>query len=279
MANWPIPTAFWARFDKYLIESGWWQRSLVVLLSDHGEGLGDHGEDTHGYFLYESTLHVPLIVHWPDGSPGHPARSDSPGGLIDVAPTVLDFSGIAAPPSFAGHSLLKASRGQPVYSESFYAHDSFGWSPLRSLREGQYKYIEAPHPELYNLAADPRELTNLYSGEPARAQAMRSDLRKLVEAHAPKQAASPAAISPRTRALLASLGYLSGRSARCSGRRDCPTRKTGWRNTGFTKGCKPCFPSGVSKRLQMSSTDPGERSEEHAGASRSGWSVCGAAHV
>ncbi|MGO4879854.1 MAG: sulfatase-like hydrolase/transferase [Bryobacteraceae bacterium] len=197
-------------FRQYLVESGWWQRSLVVLLSDHGEGLGDHGEDTHGYFLYESTLHVPLIVHWPDGSPGHPARSDSPGGLIDVAPTVLDFSGIAAPPSFAGHSLLKASRGQPVYSESFYAHDSFGWSPLRSLREGQYKYIEAPHPELYNLAADPRELTNLYSGEPARAQAMRSDLRKLVEAHAPKQAASPAAISPRTRALLASLGYLSG---------------------------------------------------------------------
>ncbi len=197
-------------FKQSLIQNGLWQRSLVIVLSDHGESLGDHGEDSHGYYIYESTLRVPLIVHWPEGAPSRPARDDRPGGLIDVAPTVLDFLHVAAPPSFEGRSLLDAGGERDVYSESLYAHDGFGWAPLRSLREGSYKYIEAPHPELYNLAADPHEQANLYGKDPARAQALRVKLRKLVASHAPKEPASPAAISPRTRALLASLGYLSG---------------------------------------------------------------------
>ena len=195
-------------FKQALVAGGWWQRSIVIMLSDHGEALGDHGEDSHGYFIYESTLHVPLLVHWPDGS--HPARDDRPGALMDVAPSVLDFLHIAAPPSFEGRSLQAANAAHPIYSESVYAHDGFGWAPLRGLRDGAYKYIEAPQPELYNLAADPHEQINLIAKEPDRARALRSELQKLVAAHAPKQPASPAAISPRTRALLASLGYLSG---------------------------------------------------------------------
>jgi choline-sulfatase len=197
-------------FQQALIQSGWWQRSLVVLLSDHGESLGEHGEDSHGYFIYESTLHVPLIVHWPDGAASRPARDDRQGGLMDVAPTVLDFLHIAAPPSFEGHSLLNASGPRGIYSESLYAYDGFGWAPLRSLCEGGYKYIDAPAPELYNLATDPHEQTNLYGKDPASARALWSELRKLLANHAPRQPASPASISPRTRALLASLGYLSG---------------------------------------------------------------------
>jgi tetratricopeptide (TPR) repeat protein len=197
-------------FKQALIQSGWWQRSLVVLLSDHGESLGEHGEDSHGYFIYESTLHVPLMIHWPEGAPGRPARDDRPGGLLDVAPTVLDVPHIAAPQSFEGRSLLDDGSPRGVYSETLYAHDGFGWAPLRGIREGAYKYIDAPHPELYNLAADPHEMIDLHGKEPARAQALRSDLQKLLAAHAPKQQASPANISPRTRALLASLGYLSG---------------------------------------------------------------------
>lgn len=197
-------------FKQVLIQGGWWQRSLVVLLSDHGESLGEHGEDSHGYFIYESTLRVPLMLHWPDGAPNRPARVDRPGGLIDVAPTLLDFLHIAAPPSFAGRSLFDAAGPRAVYSESLYAHDGFGWAPLRSLRQGAYKYIDAPGPELYNLAADPREQTNLYGKDPPRAQALKSELRKLLASHAAKPPASPASISPRTRALLASLGYLSG---------------------------------------------------------------------
>lgn len=197
-------------FKQALMAGGWWQRSLVVLLSDHGEGLGEHGENSHGYFIYESTLRVPLIVHWPAGAPSHAAREDRPGGLIDVAPTVLDFLRIPAPPSFAGHSLLDAPVPRAVYSESVYAYDGFGWAPLRSLREGADKYIDAPRPELYNLRVDPRELNNLYRPDSQRALALRGELQKLLASHAPKQPASPANISPRTRALLASLGYLSG---------------------------------------------------------------------
>src|SRR3984957_4752008 len=197
-------------FQQALIDGGWWQRALVVLLSDHGESLGDHGEDSHGYFIYESTLHVPLMIHWPAGAPDHVARDSQPGGLMDVAPSILDYLHIPAPPSFEVRSLLASNGARPVYSESVYAHDAFGWAPLRGLREGAYKYIEAPRPELYNLAADPRELTNLFAKGSAKALAMGGDLRKLLAARAPRQPVSPATVSPRTRALLASLGYLSG---------------------------------------------------------------------
>jgi len=197
-------------FQQALIDSGWWQRALVVLLSDHGESLGEHGEDSHGYFIYESTLHVPLLIHWPSGGPDHAPRDSQPGGLMDVAPSILDFLHIPAPPSFEGRSLFAANSPHQVYSESVYAHDAFGWAPLRSLRVGAYKYIEAPRPELYNLAADPREQTNLFAKSSPNALALRGDLGKLLASRAPKQPASPADISPRTRALLASLGYLSG---------------------------------------------------------------------
>jgi tetratricopeptide (TPR) repeat protein len=129
---------------------------------------------------------------------------------MDVAPSILDFLHIPAPPSFEGHSLLAAGGPHAIYSESVYAHDAFGWAPLRSLRLGEYKYIEAPRPELYNLAADPREQNNLFAKDSAKALALRGDLRKLLASRAPKRPASPASISPRTRALLASLGYLSG---------------------------------------------------------------------
>ena len=136
-----------------------------------------------------------------------------------MAPTILDFLRIPAPASFEGHSLLAADHPHQVYSETVYAHDAFGWAPLRSLRLGDYKYIEAPAPELYNVATDPHEQNNLLSKEPAKAQALRADLRKLLADHAAKHPASPAAISPRTRALLASLGYLSSgpRSAKAGG--------------------------------------------------------------
>jgi choline-sulfatase len=204
-------------FKQALIQGGWWQRSVVVLLSDHGESLGEHGEDSHGYFIYESTLRVPLIIHWPDGAPSHPDHDGRPGGLMDVAPTVLDFLHIAAPPSFEGRSLIEAGGPRVVYSETLYAYDGFGWAPLRSLREGAYKYIDAPHPEFYNLAADPHEQVNLYVKYQASADRLKGELRKLLASHAPKQPATPATISPRTRALLDSLGYLSGRSHTAAG--------------------------------------------------------------
>ncbi len=119
------------------------------MLSDHGESLGEHGETAHGYFIYESTLHVPLLIHWPSGGTDHAPRDSQPGGLMDVAPSILDFLHIPAPPSFEGRSLLAANGPHQVYSESVYAHDAFGWAPLRITVSGGYGYIEARRPELH----------------------------------------------------------------------------------------------------------------------------------
>jgi arylsulfatase A-like enzyme len=156
--------------------------SLIVLTSDHGEGLGEHGEKTHGYFIYQSTLWVPLIVHWPAGGAKFPARIDDPAGLMDVAPTILQFAGITPPPEFQGRSLLDFVRADnpkaphDVASESVYAQRHFGCSPLWSLRTGHYKYIQAPKPELYDSAADPGETRNLFAVQGAQAQASKQRL-------------------------------------------------------------------------------------------------------
>ncbi len=201
------------RLKKSLERTGWWDKSLVVLVSDHGEGLGDHGEDSHGYFIYESTLHVPLLVHWPAGTTV-PARvqqsAAQPAGLIDVAPTILDFLHIPAPRSFSGVSLLSTTP-RTVYSETLHTHDSFGWAPLRSVGVGAWKYIEAPHPELYNLEQDPGEHTNLALTKAADARSLRSELAKVLAAHPRRAPAASQAASatPQSERLLTSLGYLA----------------------------------------------------------------------
>jgi hypothetical protein len=193
-------------FQQTLKNEGWWDRSLVVLTSDHGEGLGEHGESDHGYFIYESTLHVPLIVHWPQGAARLPARLDQPVGLVDLAPSILDFLKIPAPPAFHGRSFLDGSP-RPVFSESVYARDSFGWSALRSLRSGAWKYIDAPKPELYDLSKDPRELNNLVKGNAAEVARLRAQLTKYTAAAAPPTTTS--GDPQRKKEVLESLGYLA----------------------------------------------------------------------
>ena len=189
------------RLKKGLIQNGWWDRALTVLLSDHGEGLGDHGETAHGYFIYQSTIHVPLIIH------GTPGRVEQPGGLIDVAPTILDLLHIPAPPSFEGTTLL-TNTPRSVYSETLHTHDSFGWSPLRSIRLGKYKYIEAPHAELYDLDNDPAERTNIMAANPGAVRTLRGELTKL-QARYPRHASTTQAANPQTQKLLNSLGYVA----------------------------------------------------------------------
>ncbi len=238
-------------FQQELAKNGWWEKSLVVLFGDHGEGLGDHQETDHGYYIYESTLHVPLIFHWPQtpntrnsklenrnskSETGQSARDSSsdfrfsifdfrvwsfnervaaPVGLIDVAPTILDFLHIPAPASFEGVSQLGALKaGEPtspraVYSESLYAHDAFRWAPLRALRVGKYKYIQAPKAELYDLDSDPREQVNLLRQNVAMAAELQNELAKVLTRYAPSPRASPSALTPETLAQLESLGYLA----------------------------------------------------------------------
>jgi choline-sulfatase len=193
-------------FEEILRKEGWWDRSLVVLTSDHGEGLGDHGESDHGYFIYESTLHVPLVFHWPASAAKLPARVDQPVGLIDVAPSILDFLKFPAPPSFHGHSVFKGATSE-VFSESVYARDAFGWSALRSLRAGEWKYIDAPKPELYNLAKDPRELNNLVKVNQTEVTSLKAQLAKYIAASAPQNTVT--GDPQRKKEVLESLGYLA----------------------------------------------------------------------
>ena len=200
---------------EFLRQAGLFEKSLVVLTSDHGEGLGEHGEKNHGYFVYESTLHVPLLMHWPIGSGGFPARSSSPASLMDVAPTILQFAGISSPPEFQGRSLLQFLRegasasNREVYSESLYAHNHFGCSPLRSLRLGRYKYIRAPKSELYDLDTDPDETRNLYTQQRSLALASDERLSALLARYRGTQGQSGKALDADTVARLSSLGYVA----------------------------------------------------------------------
>lgn len=201
-------------FKDALTRSGWWQRSVVIVLSDHGESLGDHGETSHGYFAYESTLHVPLIIHWPASAGNYPERVSEPAGLIDVAPTVLGFLHIAAPASFAGMDLLNGSgRAQrQVYSETLYAHDAFHWAALRRLRVKNVAYIDAPRPELYDLGSDRAERNNILETHAQEARNLKEQLRTLVARYSNRQPNAAVDQSRESTAALRSLGYLAGGS-------------------------------------------------------------------
>ena len=181
---------------------------LTVLTADHGESLGEHGEATHGFFLYESTMAVPLVFHFPGRL--NPGESAAAARLVDVAPTVLQFLGL--PPlaeDLDGVGLRHLLRGaawlQPhAYLESRRPWRSYGWAPLRALREGPWKLIAAPQPELYNLENDPGELHNLVQTERAVARRLASHLKRLEERPAVQATATA---DPATLARLRSLGY------------------------------------------------------------------------
>ncbi len=188
-----------------------YDRSAVVLLSDHGEGLGDHGEDEHGVLLYRESLQVPLLLKLPGGE--HAGQSvATPVALIDVFPTVLDLAdvsaaGVPVPDGLPGSSLVEQIRGgapaRSIYAETFFPRLHFGWSELASLYDGRFHYIEGPDPELYDLASDPGETRNLIGEERSVAARLRQEL-----AGYDRQLAAPAAAGVEERAKLAALGYV-----------------------------------------------------------------------
>ena len=198
------------------MKKGLFEKTLIVFTSDHGEGLGDHGESTHGYFVYQSTLHVPLIIHWPSGSRRFPDRVEEPVRLLDVAPTLVQLAGLTRPPEFQGQSLLGVlNQKEPlgaafeIYSESLYAGRHFGCSGLQSLRLGRFKYIEAPKPELYDLAKDPGENQNLYASEKSMALSLRERLLAVRSRFRAEHSENSQALSPEAVAALSSLGYVA----------------------------------------------------------------------
>lgn len=203
-------------FDA-LDDLGLTDNTLVVLTADHGEGRMQHGEETHATFLYDSTLLVPLIFRCPGLVPAG-QRLTPQVRLIDIAPTILDFLGYDNLPDAQGTSLLPLITGErdnlrlEAYGESLYGMYNYGLAPLHMLREGGWKYIHAPKPELYHIAADPGELTNLIEQEPARAAEMEEKLRAMIT-NAPRVIQSgSAAVDVSSDAVdkLRSLGYIGG---------------------------------------------------------------------
>ncbi len=194
------------------------ERTWIVICSDHGESLGQHGEATHGVFLYESTLHVPLVVVPPGGTSARVVEASV--SLADVAPTLLEAAGLEPLQGIQGISLMpwilarepRAMAGREIYMESLHGSRRYGWAPLRGMLDWPWKYIEAPRPELYDLVADHGETRNLYD-EP-RGAGLRAKL----------QAATGGAIETQREpigeqdlARLESLGYVGSSAAPATG--------------------------------------------------------------
>jgi arylsulfatase A-like enzyme/thioredoxin-like negative regulator of GroEL len=196
---------------------GIYDRSIVVLLSDHGEGLMDHGEQEHGILLYREALQVPLVLKLPGGALAG-TRVAAPAGLVDVAPTLLSLVRLAPQPAQHGGSLLALAREpgaaapRDIYAETYYPRLHLGWNELSSLVRDRFHLIEGPDPELYDVAADPGERKNLRADE-RRAFAA---LRAAAKPHETPLAA-PAQADEETARKLASLGYLGTASAPASG--------------------------------------------------------------
>jgi arylsulfatase A-like enzyme/tetratricopeptide (TPR) repeat protein len=195
------------------------ENTVVVVLGDHGESLGDHGENEHGYFVYDATVRVPLIVRVP-GADLEGIRVPAQVRTIDVLPTILDLVGVERPQPVHGESLvplmLEPDGGGPefAYSESMSVHLQYGWSALYSLRTTERKFIDAPRAELYAVNDDPSEMKNLFRDLPDVADELRSALARLrteIEAGAPET--QEADLDEETLGMLAALGYVGGATA------------------------------------------------------------------
>jgi len=179
-----------ARLFHWLRSSGQYQRTWIVLLSDHGESLGQHGEQEHGFFIYNSTVHVPLIIKPAKNSKLRPRSISTPVESIAVAPAIVEMAGISDPiqKQFDSAGLFPGDVSQlpaSAYSETFYPFSSFGWSPLHALETEKYQYIEAPRSELYQLESDPGEVRNVAAGQGAVSGVLKGELQKRIQEHAP----------------------------------------------------------------------------------------------
>jgi arylsulfatase A-like enzyme/Tfp pilus assembly protein PilF len=182
-----------------------YDRAIIILLSDHGEGLGEHGEEQHGFFLYRETLQVPLLLKLPNGDRGGSTVA-SPAQLVDVVPTLLTLAGAKPPAGLDGQSLLALPGPQApprrIYAETFFPRLHYGWSDLASLIEGRFHYIHGPAPELFDLTADPGEKKDILTGE-RRAYA---SLRRAIDGY-DRTLAAPSQVDAETARKLAALGY------------------------------------------------------------------------
>ena len=198
------------RFVRYLKSHQLYDQSTIVLLSDHGEGLGDHGEQEHGLFVYDEAVHVPLIIKQ-EGNAGAGRRVADVVQHIDLVPTMLDLVKAPDPGRLRGRSLKPVLDGtgrlteMPVYSESLYARYHFGWSELTALTGDRYRYIKAPREELYDVRHDPGDRSNIAPSQAAAGNALRTALERLL---AGSPIPAPSALPADAREQLQALGYV-----------------------------------------------------------------------
>lgn len=203
-----------------LRRAGVYDRTLIVVVGDHGEGRGDHNEDSHSMLVYGSTLHVPLIIK-PAGAGHDGHRIADRVGTVDIAPTVLDLLGIGLDDSFQGRSLtgLMGLGDGPTSPAEYYAESlsprlSYGWGEQRALYDGRFKYIFGPRQELYDLVDDPGERRNIVDARPDEAAELRQRLQAFIAGHVEQGAANAAQeVDAETRRRLEALGYISSGGA------------------------------------------------------------------
>ncbi len=203
-----------------LDQAGLRKNTLIILTSDHGEGLGEHGERTHGIFIYDSTMRVPLIISLPNILP-QGLEIDSQVGLVDIMPTILDFLGWEAPPGLQGRSLVPMISGAeppsqaPLYMESMAPLLGRNWASLQAIRTDEWKYIDAPIEELYDLKNDSGETINVIEEHPGQAGRLRRILNTMIEEKSSPLLEQQAGreIDADTKRKLSSLGYIRGGGA------------------------------------------------------------------
>jgi arylsulfatase A-like enzyme/Tfp pilus assembly protein PilF len=195
-----------------LADQGVLKDTLIGVVADHGESLGEHGEQTHGFFLYDATLRVPLIL----AGPGVPRIDiENSARLVDVMPTLLDLLRLPVPDH--GTSLRPLLHGErlrlPVLAETFYPRHHYGWSELFALRDDRFKLVRAPRPELFDVARDPRENDDLATEARERLASLDAALGALLARHGGDRAKAPTALDAETEERLRALGYLGAGSA------------------------------------------------------------------
>jgi arylsulfatase A-like enzyme/tetratricopeptide (TPR) repeat protein len=200
------------RVIEALRHEGVYDRTIVALVGDHGEGLGDHGETTHGLLLYEPMIRVPLVLRAPWTVPSGARRTDL-SSVVDLAPTLAGLANVSFPGPFDGRDLFAAQQAADgaVLAETFFAAEEFGWAPLVSVRRGEMKWIGAPRPERYDLEADPSETTNLAGRDAAKDVAMTALLARVAQSSSARRVGNATApIDDDLLARLQSLGYVGG---------------------------------------------------------------------
>jgi|ERR1039458_2825754 arylsulfatase A-like enzyme/Flp pilus assembly protein TadD len=230
------------KFLSQLRARGLYDGAVIAVMADHGEALGEHGEDTHGVFLYDETIHVPLVIKLPGGisagtrSAGTRStekrsagkRIESRVGLVDVLPTILQAVGVPVPQEVQGESLLgmmtptpkaapaesseasvATSSDRPAYAETDYPHRAYGWSSLRALRTGKYLYIDAPRKELYDQSADPKAEHDLSSASTAVTGTLAGQLDAFRQKTSSSREAPKSVVDPEAQEKLAALGYVA----------------------------------------------------------------------